>query len=115
MFSTSTLIRQIRNEYQTMPGLKLTREQACRLWAVNVETCDEAIAMLVEEGFLHNTGTGKYIALPSRTKSVARVENLETRTTSVRCPHCQKLNTMEQGTFRCAGCRRIITFSAISA
>ncbi len=115
MFSTSTLIHRIRGEYQTMPGLKLTREQACRLWAVDQDTCDRAISALVEEGFLHNTGTGKFIALPSRTGMVARVEHLEARTTSARCPHCQKLNTMENGTFRCAGCRRIVSFASISA
>ena len=115
MFSTSTLIRQIRDEYRTLPGLKLTREQACRLWAVNIETCEAAFASLVEEGFLRGTGTGKFIALPSPSGAAARMQELGGRVVSARCPHCQKLNPMENGTFRCAGCRKIVTFTALSA
>jgi hypothetical protein len=115
MFSTATLIRQIRTEYQNMPGLKLTHDQACRLWGVNVETCEAAITALVEEGFLHTTGTGKFIALPSPSGSTARIQDLSARVVSARCPHCQKLNTMENGSFRCAGCRRIVSFAALSA
>jgi len=92
MFSTSTLIRQIRDEYQNMPGLKLTREQACRLWAVNNETCDAAIDALLEEGFLHTTGTGKFIALPRRASAAAHIRELAAQVPPVRCPHCQKLN-----------------------
>ena len=115
MFSTSTLIRQIRDEYRTLPGLKLTREQACRLWGVNLETCEAAFAALIEEGFLHGTGTGKFIALPSPSGAAARMQDLGGRVVSARCPHCQKLNPIENGTFRCAGCRRIVTFAALSA
>ncbi len=115
MFSTSTLIRQIRDEYQTLPSLKLTAEQACRLWAVNLETCEAAFAALIEEGFLHGTGTGKFIALPSPSGAAARMQELSARVVSARCPNCQKLNPMENGTFRCAGCRKIVTFTALSA
>lgn len=116
MFSTSTLIRQIRDEYRTLPGLKLTAEEACRLWAVNLETCEAAFAALIEEGFLHGTGTGKFIALPSPSSAAARVKDLvDGLIVSARCPHCQKLNPMENGTFRCAGCRKIVTFTALSA
>ena len=118
MFSTPTLIRQIRDEYQNMPGLKLTREQACRLWAVNDATCDAAIDALVEEGFLHKTGTGKFIALPLRAGAAAYIRELAAQVPSVRCPHCQKLNIQrdrESSTFRCIACGRIVTFTALSA
>src|SRR6266853_6785946 len=64
MFSTTRLVERIREEYAAMPGLKLTREQACRLWGVGHETCTEALDVLLAEGFLHRTGTGKYVALP---------------------------------------------------
>jgi len=129
MFSTSTLIRQIRDEYQNMPGLKLTREQACRLWAVSNETCDAAIDALVEEGFLQKTGTGKFIALPRRAGAAARIRELAAHVPPIRCPHCQKLNMQrdrESGasspsnhvagsTFRCIACGRIVSFTALSA
>ena len=120
MFSTSTLINKMRGEYESMPGLKLTREQACHLWAVDEETCEFALDALITEGFLHRTGTGKFIALPRPTGLSARVQEprtqeLTTGTKPVRCPHCQKLNQMENGTFRCVACRRIVSFSNLSA
>jgi len=129
MFSTSTLIRQIRDEYQNMPGLKLTREQACRLWAVNNETFDAAIDALVEEGFLHTTGTGKFIALPRRAGAAAHIRELAAQVPPIRCPHCQKLNMQRDrdsdapslsshvasSTFRCVACGRIVSFTALSA
>ena len=98
-----------------MPGLKLTADQACRLWAVNTETCEAAIAALLEEGFLHKTGTGKFIALPTPSGSAARVADMGARVITARCPHCQKLNTFESASMGCAGCRRIVTYTAIPA
>jgi hypothetical protein len=115
MFSTSTLINKMRGEYESMPGLKLTREQLCGLWAVDEKTCEFALDALLTEGFLHRTGTGKFIALPRPTGLAARVQEMATRTKSVRCPNCQKLNQMENGTFRCVACRRIVSFSPLSA
>jgi hypothetical protein len=125
MFTTSTLIRHIREEYRAMPALKLTREQACRLWGVTGDTCDAAIRALVQEGFLQETGTGKFVALPrsasTRTRAAA---NPSGRLSGVRCPHCQKLNTIDvgsgahpsaNGTFRCVACRRIISITTLSA
>ena len=64
MFSTSRLVERIRNEYTAMPGLKLTEDQVCRLWGVGHDTCSAALDVLLTECFLHQTGTGKYIALP---------------------------------------------------
>ncbi len=134
MFSTTTLIRQMRDEYQKLPGLKLTREQACRLWAVNVETCDAAIDALVQEGFLHKTGTGKFIALPRHAGAAAHIRELAPQVAPIRCPHCQKLNMQRDSdaetpdthgphghahvtgsTFRCVACGRIVSFTALSA
>jgi hypothetical protein len=120
MFSTSTLITRMRGEYESMPGLKLTREQACRMWAVDQITCSAALDTLITEGFLHRTGTGKFIALPRPAGTAARVEEMNLRT-PVRCPHCQKLNMMERdpvmsnSTFRCVACRRVLSFSTLRA
>ena len=125
MLSTTTLINRIRVEYQSLPGLKLTIEQARRLWAVDDETCGAALDALIAEGFLHRTGTGKFIALPRPSGSTAKVDESVATSTPIRCPHCLKLNTMERGaiegaliagmSFRCVACRKIVTLTAISA
>ncbi len=41
------LLSTIWSEYAEMPGLKLTREQAQRLWAVDESTCTEVLESLV--------------------------------------------------------------------
>jgi hypothetical protein len=124
MFSTSTLVDRIRIEYQTMPGLKLTKEQACRLWGADAETCSAALQALIDQGFLHRTGADRYIALPRPAGRALRAGEANVPSSSVRCPHCLKLNTMEpeqahqdglSGTFRCVACHRIVSFTAISA
>jgi hypothetical protein len=125
MLSTTTLINRIRIEYQSLPGLKLTLEQARRLFAVDDETCGAALEALIAEGFLHQTGTGKFIALPKPSGYAVKSGASISHSTPVRCPHCQKLNTMEwEGAdgamlagmgFRCVACRKIVSFTAISA
>jgi hypothetical protein len=125
MFSTTRLVERIREEYAAMPGLKLTREQACRLWGVGQATCTAALDALLAEGFLHQTGTGKYVALP-RPGGAAFAANADQLSTVVlRCPHCGKRNVLEQmqslrghdvtGTIRCEGCHRILTVHQQSA
>jgi DNA-directed RNA polymerase subunit RPC12/RpoP len=126
MFSTTRLIERIREEYAAMPGLKLTHEQACRLWGVGQETCTAALEVLLTEGFLHRTGTGKYVALPRPARSTAGV-GAETLSASVilRCPHCGKRQELEQaqpvlghglsGTVRCEACHRILIVHQRSA
>src|SRR4051812_21734231 len=90
MFPTTRLIERIREEYVAMPGLKLTREQACRLWGVGHDTCTAALDVLLAEGFLHQTGTGKYVALPRPDGASASVT-----ASALRCPHCGKRNNVE--------------------
>ena len=122
MFSTIRLVERIREEYVAMPGLKLTRDQACRLWGVGHDTCTAALDALLAEGFLHRTGTGKYVALPrSGGSALIDAEQLS----AMRCPHCGKRNMVAHTqtvlghelalTIRCAGCHRIITFNQQSA
>jgi hypothetical protein len=125
MLSATTLATWIRGEYQSMPGLKLTREQACRLWSVHDnDTCDAALQALIDEGFLHRTGTGKYVCLPRPLGKTARPINAGVREQQLRCPYCRKLTVVparegaraqSTATLRCEGCRRIVTFTAISA
>jgi hypothetical protein len=123
MLSASTLAAWIRAEYQDMPGLKLTREQACRLWAARTDICDEALQTLIDEGFLHRTGTGKFVCLPRPQGDAVHVTDSAARQTHLRCPHCLRLMVLSEGdtrhasatSFRCEGCRRIVTFTTISA
>jgi hypothetical protein len=126
MFSTTRLVERIREEYAAMPGLKLTRDQACRLWGVGQATCTAALDALLAEGFLHQTGTGKYVALPRPGGSALASAGDQLSTSVVlRCPHCGKRNVLEQtqslrghdltGTIRCEACYRILIVHQQSA
>ena len=58
-----SLVARIRGEYREMPGLRLTIAQACRLWQVDVSTCETVLQQLVREAFLYKTNSGAYIAV----------------------------------------------------
>ena len=126
MLSTHRLVDRMRAEYDAMPGLKLSLEQACRLWSVDDEHCNAAFDTLLAEGFLHRTGTGKYVALPRPGGAAAASETgSEGALSQVRCPNCFKLNSIQHDdralahgvamSFRCTACKRIVTVSAVSA
>jgi hypothetical protein len=51
----------VRGEYLEIPGLRLTKRQAQRLWALDTETCDELLATLEGVRFLRRTRGGDYI------------------------------------------------------
>ena len=57
-----SLVARVRGEYVEMPGLRLTLEQACRLWQVDVSTCETLLEYLVRTGVLRKTASGFYIA-----------------------------------------------------
>jgi hypothetical protein len=52
---------RVRGEFDEMPDLKLTHWQACRLWNVDSQLCDDILYTLVREGFLWQTATGAYL------------------------------------------------------
>lgn len=56
-------ILRIYNEYLEMPGLRLTREQAERLWGLEPATCIHALDQLVALRFLYCTPGGQYARL----------------------------------------------------
>lgn len=123
MFPTTRLVERIREEYMAMPGLKLTREQVCRLWGVGHETCAAALDALLAEGFLHQTGTGKYIALPRPGGAALDID--AEQLLAMRCPHCGKRNMVAHAqtfvghelspSIRCEGCQRILSIHQRSA
>ncbi len=55
------VVRRIRGEYLEMPGLRLTREQARRLWRLDETACEAILGALVEAQFLARTRDGAFV------------------------------------------------------
>jgi hypothetical protein len=53
-------IHRICSEYLEMPGMRLTRRQAQRLWGLDEDTCAQALDFLVEARFLMRMGHDTY-------------------------------------------------------
>lgn len=53
----------IKAEYMEMPGLRLTRAQAQRLWGLDPTVCEALLESLVEVKFLARTQDGHYYRL----------------------------------------------------
>ncbi len=58
------LVASVRREFEEMPGLTLTAEQARRLWALEPRMCGAVLERLVQTGYLCQTESGHY-AKPS--------------------------------------------------
>ena len=58
---TRGLLLRIRGEYLEMPGLRLTLAQATRLFSLDALTCDVALRVLVEDGFLWQSPQGAFL------------------------------------------------------
>ena len=111
------LVGRIRGEFIEMPGLKLSFQQACRLWNLSANACREALDELRAEGFLYQTPSGAFIAFPSATRMI----KAEPPSQRLRCPHCLHLNSVNVATtqttisFRCAACRKLVGAAVASA
>lgn len=53
-------MRRARAEFLEMPGLRLTLAQAARLWAMDIDLCEAALATLVETRFLVRTSKAHF-------------------------------------------------------
>ncbi len=53
-------LHRVCSEYLEMPGLRLTRPQAQRLWGLDQRTCEQLLGALVEVGFLQHTANDTY-------------------------------------------------------
>lgn len=51
----------IRSEYREMPGLSLNEQQVVRFWHLDANSARDALARLVESGFLCRTANGSYV------------------------------------------------------
>lgn len=56
----ATLLQRMWSEFTEMPGLRLTRPQAQRLWGVDADTCVRALQMLVDLKLLVRSADDKY-------------------------------------------------------
>jgi hypothetical protein len=54
------LLQRIRSEFEEMPGLRLTRDQAARLWSLSHELSDRLLGELEGQGFLRRLNDGAY-------------------------------------------------------
>jgi Fic family protein len=56
-------LSRVCGEYLEMPGLRLTHQQAQRLWGLDEQTCKRVLSLLLESGFLHQTRDHNYVRL----------------------------------------------------
>ena len=54
------LLRRIRGEYREMPAMRLTEDQAMRLWALDRPTCHRALESLVASHYLEQDHSGRF-------------------------------------------------------
>lgn len=54
------LLRRVRGEFNEMPGMRLTLEQAARLWTLDRPTCVGVLGKLIAARFLEVDSTGRY-------------------------------------------------------
>jgi hypothetical protein len=64
--NTTDLLRAIQAEYREIPGLKLTKVQARRLWGLEADVCDALLAALLTSRFLAETPTHAYVLAERR-------------------------------------------------
>ena len=53
--------QRIRGEFLEMPGLRLTFEQARRLWRLDEDACEAVLDTLVDARFLARTRDGAFV------------------------------------------------------
>jgi hypothetical protein len=54
------LTARVRGEYREMPGMRLTIDQAMRMWSLDRKTCSDVLSSLVEARFLQQDPNGRY-------------------------------------------------------
>lgn len=73
-------LQRIQGEFVEMPGLRLTPEQAQRLWGLDQDVCDALLGALVDAKFLSRTRDGAFVrrdgARPARVTNGRRNQTL---------------------------------------
>jgi hypothetical protein len=68
LFTTShddALVRRVCGEFREMPGMRLTIDQAARLWTIDRDTCAKILHSLVAARFLKVDVNGRYRKAPA--------------------------------------------------
>jgi hypothetical protein len=89
---SSPLLRRAYDHYLEMPGLRLTRPQAQRLWGLDEQTCTTVLNQLLELQLIEPDSTGRYRrtaegASVTPKLRMARVEDAEAWKTARRARH----------------------------
>lgn len=66
------LVQRVRREYEELPGLRLTRWQAQRLWRLDPNECEVVLTSLVRSTFLMEERDGTFLRR-ARSESTASV------------------------------------------
>ena len=64
--SHSTLMTQVRHEFEQLAGVSLTQAQAQRLFGLSSEACEAVLSSLVTDGVIAMTGERRYAIAPKR-------------------------------------------------
>ena len=57
------VLRRVCGEFLEMPGLRITAQEAQRLWNLDEPTCRRVLEFLVDVNFLYRPGRGTYMRL----------------------------------------------------
>lgn len=66
-------LAEVRAEYLDMPGLKLTEQQAQRLFHLDCPACKAVLDTLVDVGFLRRTDDGMFVRFELASPLVSHV------------------------------------------
>jgi hypothetical protein len=55
------VLRRVQGEFLEMPGLRLTKAQAQRLWGLDAALCDVLLGALIDAKFLFRTRDGAFM------------------------------------------------------
>jgi hypothetical protein len=59
------ILERIQSEYRQLPGLRLTKTQAERLWHLDRAVCDGLLSALVDARFLSRAPDGTFVRRPA--------------------------------------------------
>ncbi len=78
--ATEEVLRRVQCEFLEMPGLRLTEQQARRLWGLDAASCQALLGALVDAQFLFRTRDGAFMRVEHATAAKA---SLRSRSRSV--------------------------------
>src|SRR5256885_11332701 len=68
------VVQRIRGEFLEMPGLRLTPEQAQRLWRLDETSCEAVLGALVDARFLARTRDGAFVREDGHSPAGGRIQ-----------------------------------------